>query len=94
MQRHWLAVLWRERTLLRAADVAAAVEPQIATASIKSKSFCTVVQGEENSTAIMMTSPDVLTPANDVHFGKMKLELKPNLSAKSNPDEIDLEEHE
>jgi hypothetical protein len=42
----------------------------------------------------MMTSPDVLTPANDVHFGKMKLELKPNLSAKSNPDEIDLEEHE
>ena len=75
-------------------NVAAAVEPQIATASIKSKSFCTVVQGEENSTAIMMTSPDVLTPANDVHFGEMKLELKPNLSAKSNPDEIDLEEHE
>ena len=35
-----------------------------------------------------------MRPANDVHFGEMKLELKPNLSAKSNPDEIDLEEHE
>ena len=73
-----------------------AIEPPSEPMLIKSQASCAVTQREEDDMTEMKKSRDGLNPANDTSSGHLKLKLYLNrlVSAKSNPDEIDIDANE
>tara|TARA_B100000401_G_scaffold164442_1_gene109871 strand:+ start:1049 stop:3190 length:2142 start_codon:yes stop_codon:yes gene_type:complete len=72
------------------------IEPPSEPMLIKSQASCAVTQREEDDMTEMTKSRDGLNPANDTSSGHLKLKLDLNrlVSAKSNPDEIDIDANE